>query len=151
MGTRSSIGIENQDGSVTAIYCHWDGYPSWNGRMLSNHYADEAKIRALIALGDISSLQEEIGEEHPFSTYHLKEEEKDPRWEKWTTAYARDRGEKDVDAQTFVSSADYFNRFGAGTEYAYLFREGAWLVRSCYNDRGWHKVANYLLEEKEEA
>lgn len=151
MGTRSSIGIQNADGSVTAIYCHWDGYPSYNGRVLKDHYADEAKIRELIALGDISSLNEEIGEQHPFSTYHLKESEKDPRWERWTTAFMRDRGEKDCEATDFVSAGDYFSRFGAGTEYAYLFTKGEWLVRSTYNDRGWFKVADYLQAETAEA
>lgn len=25
MATRSNIGIVNQDGSITGIYCHWDG------------------------------------------------------------------------------------------------------------------------------
>ncbi len=27
MATRSNIGIVNDNGSVTGIYCHWDGYP----------------------------------------------------------------------------------------------------------------------------
>jgi len=30
MATRSNIGIVNEDGSVTGIYCHWDGYPENN-------------------------------------------------------------------------------------------------------------------------
>ena len=25
MGTRSNIGIQNEDGSYDVIYCHWDG------------------------------------------------------------------------------------------------------------------------------
>lgn len=25
MSTRSNIGVLNNDGTVTAIYCHWDG------------------------------------------------------------------------------------------------------------------------------
>lgn len=33
MATRSRIGIENQDGTVTSVYCHWDGYPENNGRI----------------------------------------------------------------------------------------------------------------------
>ena len=32
MSTRSNIGIINADGSVTAIYCHNDGYPSGVGK-----------------------------------------------------------------------------------------------------------------------
>ena len=34
MGTRSRIGIRNADDSVDSIYCHWDGYPDHNGRLL---------------------------------------------------------------------------------------------------------------------
>jgi hypothetical protein len=29
MSTRSRIGIENQDGTTTSIYCHFDGYDRW--------------------------------------------------------------------------------------------------------------------------
>ena len=38
MATRSNIGIVNEDDSITAIYCHWDGYPEHNGKILLNHY-----------------------------------------------------------------------------------------------------------------
>lgn len=60
MSTRSHIGIWNEDGSLDVIYCHWDGYPSYNGALLLHHYQDPEKIRELIALGDISSLAESV-------------------------------------------------------------------------------------------
>ena len=41
MGTRSTIAIKNQDGSVTGIYCHWDGYVDHVGVMLKEHYNTE--------------------------------------------------------------------------------------------------------------
>ena len=56
MGTRSRIAIQNADGTLESIYCHWDGYPSNNGVILQKHYQDEAKVRELIALGDLSIL-----------------------------------------------------------------------------------------------
>jgi hypothetical protein len=31
MATRSRIAIENQDGTVQSIYCHFDGYVRWCG------------------------------------------------------------------------------------------------------------------------
>jgi len=55
MGTRSTIAIRNTDGTFEAIYCHWDGYLSHNGRILEENYTTEEKVRELIALGDISS------------------------------------------------------------------------------------------------
>ena len=66
MSTRSRIAKLNDDGSIRVIYCHSDGYLSYNGRILLEHYTDPAKVDALLDLGDISSLGEEIGEQHPF-------------------------------------------------------------------------------------
>jgi hypothetical protein len=147
MGTRSTIAIENADGTVTGIYCHWDGYLSHNGRILQESYTDEAKVRELIALGDISSLREEIGQRHPFDTYHLKEEEKDPRWENWTTAYMRDRGEKDCAARTLHNWRQY--RAENGQEYDYLFAPGKGWSVSTYN--GIYDLAAALATETEES
>lgn len=152
MGTRSSIGIENADGTVLGIYCHWDGYPSHNGRILQDHYADEATVRELVALGDISSLKEEIGERHPFDTYHLKEDEKDPRWDGWTTAYGRDRGEKDCEVKTFASAKEYYTNFPmGGVEYAYLYRSGEWYMSPTYRGMGWLPLKTVLEASEEEA
>ena len=49
MVTRSMIGKLEADGTVTAIYCHWDGYPESVGLMLMKHYRDVAKIDAMMA------------------------------------------------------------------------------------------------------
>ena len=56
MGTRSMIGMVEADGSVSAIYCHWDGYLSHNGKILDEHYDSDIKVAELIALGNLSSL-----------------------------------------------------------------------------------------------
>lgn len=129
MGTRSMIGVRNTDGTIDAIYCHWDGYPSYNGRILSEHYQDESKVRELIGLGDISSLREEIGEQHPFDTYHLKKEDMDPRWDRWTVAYGRDRGETGIEAKNYHNETFFVGGAkSCGAEYAYLFDNGEWGV-----------------------
>ena len=133
MGTRSTIAIQNADGTVTGIYCHWDGYLSNNGRILAENYTDEARVRELIALGDISSLGAEIGTAHDF--------DRAPKGE--TNAYARDRGERDVDARTEHN----WRQFVAenGQEYDYLFTPGAgWQVRT-YN--GTYDLARALATE----
>lgn len=148
MGTRSAIGIKNSDGSVTAIYCHWDGYPSHNGRILQDHYSDLGKVYELLALGDLSSLAEEIGSKHPFETYDIPEKVREA-WKTWCTAYGRDRGETGIESRDFVSLADYFNRFGGGAEYFYLFDNGVWMVQPSYGKATWRPVADYLKEEKE--
>ena len=60
MSTHSRIGILNPDGSVESIYCHWDGYPSHNGKILLQHYKTAQRIRALLAFGDRSVLDQSI-------------------------------------------------------------------------------------------
>jgi hypothetical protein len=56
MATRSRIAIENQDGSVTSVYCHWDGHINSNGVILNENYTTKDKVEELIALGSLSSL-----------------------------------------------------------------------------------------------
>lgn len=60
MSTRSAIGITNEDGTVFGIYCHWDGYLEGVGKTLFENYNSGIKVRDLMALGDISSLDIEI-------------------------------------------------------------------------------------------
>lgn len=65
MSTRSTIGIRHEDGSVTKIYCHWDGYIEWNGAILQKYYNTADKVEKLLALGNLSSLGPEIGPDDP--------------------------------------------------------------------------------------
>ena len=118
MGTRSTIAIQNADNTVTGIYCHWDGYLEHNGRILAENYTDEAKVRELIALGDLSSLGDCIGEKVDFNDYDSHNGQ--------CVAYGRDRGETGVAAATFDSHAELVEQIGQ--EYDYLFVNGAWTV-----------------------
>lgn len=56
MATRSRIGKLNDDGTVTSIYCHSDGYPEYVGRILYKHWDHPTMVETLISLGDISCL-----------------------------------------------------------------------------------------------
>ena len=38
MGTRSLIGKQLKDGSILGVYCHYDGYPEFNGRILRDNF-----------------------------------------------------------------------------------------------------------------
>ena len=120
MATRSRIAIQNEDGTVTSIYCHWDGYPEYNGNMLVSHFKNRDKVKKLIALGSLSSLAPEIEapEGHTFS---------DPV-EGYTVAYSRDRGES-LDISHHMDADSYFS--GDIEEYGYLYTlEGDWIVKS---------------------
>lgn len=122
MATRSRIAIETKDAQgnvmVKSIYCHWDGYPSNNGKILLESYQDREKVEKLIRLGDISSLHNEVEPSGPHSF-------NDPQ-PGVTVAYHRDRGE-DLRRPHVNHSRDAFFRSDV-EEYGYLFTlEGEWL------------------------
>ena len=54
MATRSRIGIELSNGDVLSVYHHWDGYPTWLGKTLREHYNTTEKVSELIDGGDMS-------------------------------------------------------------------------------------------------
>lgn len=135
MGTRSTIAILRADGSVSQIYCHWDGYLEHNGRILLDHYNTAEKVEELIALGDLSSLGREIGVKHPFSPdYNIPGDS-----DKWNdlyrmmcTAYGRDRGEAGTQPNRYRDLESYED--GAQFEdFNYVFMHGQWAVASAYS------------------
>lgn len=57
MATRSLIGkYTNNNTTWKYIYCHWDGYPENNGKLLIDNYTDIDTVNKLLDLGDIASL-----------------------------------------------------------------------------------------------
>ena len=117
MATRSRIGIQNPDGSVSSIYCHWDGYPDGVGATLIDHYSNRQKLNMLINLGDISILGENVAtmDEHSFNN---------PK-EGITVAYHRDRGEKLRPARVDSS----LEKFHVSESYGYIYTlEGKWVT-----------------------
>jgi hypothetical protein len=128
MSTRSIIGVMHGD-NCKAVYCHFDGYLSHNGRILQEHY-DSPKANNLIALGNISSLAPNIGEKHPFEPTH----DMHPKlWERkygnMTTFYGRDREEEGQEFKTYTSKeslVEHFNNVWA--EFCYIMKDGVWYM-----------------------
>lgn len=60
MSTNSRIGYKLNDSEVKYIYCHWDGYTTWNGVMLNECYNTPEKVKELIDKGNVSSLGTKI-------------------------------------------------------------------------------------------
>jgi hypothetical protein len=132
MGTRSRIGVMHGD-NVKSIYCHWDGYLDFNGRILQEHY-DSAKANHLVALGDMSSLRADIGEKHVFSKHDpVTNIEHREHNEDWCTFYGRDRGEKDTEWQVATTFDEFLAQcYNSGAEYYYIMRDGTWYVGDTY-------------------
>jgi hypothetical protein len=120
MATRGTIAIQNEDGTVTGIYTHWDSYLSHNGRILQNHYTDETKVRELIALGDLSCLGEDIGVKVDFED-HVSHKGQ-------CVAYGRDRGETNIEPRTCHNWRQFIAENGQEYDYLYDVAEQRWRV-----------------------
>jgi hypothetical protein len=98
------IGIVNEDGSVTATYCHYDGYLEGNGRTLVNVYNSSDRALAVATAGYLSGLSENLNESIETSVH---------------------KNEKPV----VYDSVKVYMKCGynhAGADYLYLFDGEAW-------------------------
>ena len=108
MGTRSRIGLQLADGSILSVYCHYDGYVSFNGVKLVEHFNSYELAAELIDGGDMSCL--------------------------WTNAGWNNEVLPTTGPQYYTSRGDEYNppRLDSnlkeyltdGEEYAYLFKDG---------------------------
>lgn len=115
MSTRAHIVKKLENGKYIGIYHHSDGYPSWLGKLLAEHYTDEEQLDKLLALGDLScagSLPEDdpnlwkfglSGDSNKCRTY-------------------RGRGDTGVDAK-HGKLLDFLTE-----NYTYVFENGKWTV-----------------------
>lgn len=117
MSTRSNIGVRNLDGTIEYIYCHYDGYPEYNGKILAEYYTNINRVKELLKLGDLSVLGKFIGEKQDF----------DNRVKDCCLAYGRDRGETGVSSSTTTLENLLSN---TTIDYVYIFDGDYW---ECYN------------------
>ena len=119
MSTRSTIAVQHIDGTVSSVYCHFDGYLSHNGRMLFKHYATLADAEALVEMGAISYLAEHIvcPPGHSFKT----------QVNGYSVFYGRDR---DCGTPVVNRYANYleYTKTAPRADYNYIYKDGAWYV-----------------------
>jgi hypothetical protein len=120
MSTRSRIGIQLADDSILSVYCHYDGYPEFNGVKLVEHFNSYEKAAELIDGGDISCLWTNTGWNNEVLP---------------TTGalYYSSRGE-DIPPSLDNTLDEYLKD---GEEYAYLYRDGEWV---CYDTKSWSET-----------
>lgn len=109
MSTRSSIAVQHKDGSVSAVYCHFDGYLAGVGAALLKHHRAFEAAESLVGLGDLSCVQHDGNVE----------------------AYSRDRGEEfdQVKPSVFPTLNEYLSDGDLGDNgYRYIFTDGEWKV-----------------------
>jgi hypothetical protein len=133
MGTRSRVGVMH--GNVCkSVYCHYDGYLDYTGRILLEHY-DSTKANMLVARGDNSGVKETLEEMNFY-------EPTEPTGE---------------DVQEFVNSTPWsvahtFEEFleqveGCCGEYYYVMRDGEWYAGAVYATQGLIKGGLVPLRE----
>ena len=141
MATRSIIAKLDNKG-VQAIYCHNDGYLSNNGKILDQHYADEDKVNELLAHGDVSTLDENIGEKINFGDIKLRAKNKQCMF------YARDRGENIKSKQPIILEDDIalleFADTACHAQYVYMYAFGAWYVYCMAEDNQFAELDDVL-------
>lgn len=152
MSTRSTISVLQKDNSIKSIYCHWDGYLKGVGETLLTHYDTYEKANALVALGNISSLYENLNPlpEAPeaFPKSHITEiittHSFDRPQKNVTVAYHRDRNT--LFEQQVHRSFKEFNKNNDFQCYNYLFKEGKWYVMSEYiKEREWVELTDEMI------
>jgi hypothetical protein len=132
MATRSFISIKHSDDTFSGVYCHWDGYPEFTGKVLKEDYQDRKKVIELIDGGSMSSiktrntwtsgptLRDEKGEYIVDDQgMIMSENDRDPQ-----PLYHSERGDSDVDPKHFNSEKEMFDYAnGSGCEYLYTYED----------------------------
>lgn len=116
MSTRSFISRLNENGSITGVYCHHDGYPDGVGAMLRNNYTTPDMVESLLSLGDLSCLG--------------------PTINNGTIAYARDRGEELEPLTTYTTLSEAISEawMELGAEYIYVYDGTCWKCAGLYKE-----------------
>ena len=150
MATRSTIALEFADGTIGQVYCHWDGYLAYNGKMLQEYYSNPFVLRDLIDLGSLSSLCPQIGTKHPFSMFeaNMTQDEYANLYRDMCTFYGRDRGEGQYQA-TYFKDYEHFLVDGQQEEYDYILQnvngKPTWFVSDHGGD--FQSLAGALIED----
>ena len=126
MATRSRIGLQLSDDSIVSVYCHYDGYPEFNGRVLRTHFDTIEKVRELIDGGDMSCAQTNAG----WNNETLSET---------GALYYSARGE-DCPPRHDETMTEFFNN---GEEFGYIYQNGEWF---CYDTKTWSDTFAQVVE-----
>ena len=124
MGTRSRVAVMHGD-VCKSVYCHYDGYLDYTGRILLAHYNSTA-ANLLIARGDNSGVKETLEEMNFYA----------------------DRDEDNVSWQVSHTFEEFLDQVqGNGCEYYYVMRDGVWYAGCVYETEGLIKNGLVALKD----
>ena len=143
MATRAII-AKLDDNGVKAIYNHSDGYLEHAGRILAEHYRDESKVDELIAQGDVSIIDENIGVKIDFNDYKTRYANKQCKF------YMRDRGEKYKQAEQLKDETELIEfSNNCDVDFIYMFAYGYWYVYDIHNGEAYNELNKFKELEDE--
>ena len=143
MATRAII-AKLDDKGVKAIYNHSDGYLEHAGRILAEHYKDESKVDELLAHGDVSMLDENIGVKIDFNDYKTRYANKQCKF------YMRDRGEKYKHAEQLKDETELIEfSNNCDVDFIYMFAYGYWYVYDIHNGEAYNEINKFKELEDE--
>jgi hypothetical protein len=117
-----------------SVYCHYDGYLDYAGRILLSHY-DSTAANMLIARGDNSGVKETIEEMNFYEDREAQSEDVSEflKSTPWEVAHTFDEFLEQV--------------YNCGGEYYYVMKDGEWYAGCVYNTEG--LVKNGLVALKD--
>ena len=143
MATRAII-AKLDDKGVKAIYNHSDGYLEHAGRILAEHYKDESKVDKLLAHGDVSIIDENIGVKIDFNDYKTRYANKQCKF------YMRDRGEKYKHAEQLKDETELIEfSNNCDVDFIYMFAYGYWYVYDVHNGEAYNEINKFKELEDE--
>ena len=143
MATRATI-AKLDDKGVLAIYSHSDNYLEHTGKILDQHYQDEDKVDELLAHGDVSMLDENIGVKIDFNDYKTRYANKQCKF------YMRDRGEKYKHAEQLKDETELIEfSSNCDVDFIYMFAYGYWYVYDIHNGEAYNEINKFKELEDE--
>ena len=115
MSTPATIIVTTATGAL-GITVNFDGYPSYTGKILKEHYATQELAEELVRLGELNVLYKRA---NPIGEHTWKKPE-----DSTTIAYHRDRGEplrQPRMADSALKLIDHFENI-----HNYVFEDGEW-------------------------
>jgi hypothetical protein len=121
-----------------SVYCHYDGYLDYAGRILLSHY-DSTAANMLIARGDNSGVKETLEEMNFYEDREAQGEDVNEFLQStpWTVAHS------------FEEFLEQVN--GCHGEYYYVMRDGVWYAGCVYDTEGLVKNGLVALKDALEA
>ena len=122
MGTRSRVAVMHGD-VCKSVYCHYDGYLDYTGRILLAHY-DSTAANMLIALGDNSGVKETLEDMNFYEDREAQSEDVSEflRSTPWEVAHTFDE---------FLEQVG-----GCCGEYYYVMKDRVWYAGAMYETQG---------------